>query len=185
MKRSLIVFLFLICGSLLSAQEKDGKIAWDRDSPLSWSDFKARPDPFSNYTANTNSGIGYIWNYSTSSGKPEFDYEVSCSFYPGHSWVKKSVADPDYLLAHEQLHFDISELHARILSKTLSEYKPGKNIRQDLRRIYNQIESERVAIQKQFDRETHHSENRKAEMAWRKKIARQLENLEAYSTDQN
>lgn len=183
MKRGVLFFL-LLWGSLLLAQDKDKKIAWDRDKPLCWRDFKAKPDFFSSYTANTNSGIGYSWNYSTASGNPELEYDISCSFYPNRSWVKKP-ADPDFLLAHEQLHFDISELHARKLNKALAEYKPTRTVRSDLRQIYTRIEAERVAMQKQFDQETRHSENPKAEMAWRKKIAMELQNLSRFATDQN
>lgn len=183
MRKGVLIFL-LLCGNLLSAQDKDEKIAWDRDRPLSWSDFKAKPDILSSYTANTNSGIGYSWNYSTASGKPEFEYNISCSFYPYRSWVKKP-ADPGFLLAHEQLHFDISELHARKLNKAMAEYEPGRTIRLDLRKIYNRIEAERVAMQKQFDHDTRHSENPSAEMAWRKKIAEELKNLSQFATDQN
>ncbi|WP_227009000.1 DUF922 domain-containing protein [Christiangramia fulva] len=176
--------VFLLCGNLLSAQVKDEKIAWDPDRPLSWSDFKGEPDASSSYTANTNSGIGYTWSYSTASGEPQLTFEVSCNFYPKLSWVKNP-ADPDYLLAHEQLHFDISELYARKLKKALAEYEPGRSIRQDLRNIYNKYESERVSAEKQFDRETRHSEDYEAEMAWRKKIAQELERLKNYNTSQN
>lgn len=183
MKKQLFFFL-AFSSLLLTAQQKKEKIAWDRQQPLSWSDFKGKPDTLSSFTANTNSGIGYGWDYSTVSGNPEFTYSVSCNFYPQLSWVKKP-ADPQYLLAHEQIHFDISELHARILNKILSEYVPGRTVRLDLRRIYNQVESERVAMQKQFDKDTHHSENHDAEMSWRKRIAQQLKSLEAYATDQN
>lgn len=183
MKKHLF-FFFVLSSLLLTAQQKEEKIAWDRNRPLTWSDFKAKPDPLSNFTANTNSGMGYGWDYSTISGEPEFTYSVSCNFYPQLSWVKKP-ADPEYLLDHEQLHFDISELHARKLGKILSEYEPGRTVRLDLRQIYNKMESERIAMQKQFDKETQHSENHDAEMAWRKKIAQELKSLEAYATDQN
>lgn len=180
-----LVFLILAFNSLLiTAQQKKEKIAWDHNRLLSWSDFKAKPEILSSFTANTNSGIGYGWDYSTESGSPEFSYTVSCNFYPNLSWVKKP-ADPQYLLAHEQLHFDISELHARKLNKALSEYEPGRSVRLDLKQLYNRIESERVAMQKRFDKETQHSEKHEAEMAWRKKIAHQLKILEAYATDQN
>ena len=79
------------------------------------------------------------------------------------------------------MHFDISELHARKLREALADYEIGRNIRQDLKRIYNKIESERVSMQNKFDRETSHSENRSEEMKWRKFVAEELKKLEEYS----
>lgn len=148
---------------------------------LTWEDFKAQPDKSNSYSANTNSGISYSWNYSTASGKPVLEHEVFTNFYPNLSWVKQ-IQDEEYLLAHEQLHFDISELHARKLRKALDGYEIGRNIRLDLKRIYKRIEAERDSMQNQFDKETSHSENKSAEMRWRKFVGDELESLKDYSS---
>ena len=124
--------------------------------------------------------MSYSWNYSTSSGKPELAHEVKSNFYPDLSWVKE-VNNPAYLLAHEQLHFDITELHARKLRKRLAEYEIGRRIRQDLKKLYNSTEAERVAMQNRFDEETSHSENKEAESRWRKFVAFQLADYEDYA----
>ena len=178
--KNLIVALLLILSVQLSAQEKNEKIKWDEKRPLNWADFKAEPDTTNDYSANTNSGMSYSWNYSTASGKPVLEHEVFSNFYPNLSWVK-DIENEEYLLAHEQLHFDISELHARKLRRAIEEYEIARNIRQDLKRIYSKIEADRVAMQNQFDRETSHSENRKAEMKWRKFVASELEKFKDYS----
>lgn len=176
------ILFFVIVYSLNSfSQERKEKIRWQEDRPLSWEDFKAEPDDSTSYSANTNSGITYNWDYSTATGRPVLNHEVSSNFYPKLSWVK-DVEDKEYLLAHEQLHFDISELHARKLRKALAEYEIGRNIRLDLKRIYNKIETERSLMQKQFDKQTQHSENRKAEMRWRELVAKELEKLKKYSS---
>ena len=172
----LILLVFSVIGF---TQEKQEKIQWQEGS-LSWQDFKAKPDHSNSYSANTNSGMSYSWNYSTASGEPVLNYEIAANFYPNLSWVKE-VQNKVYLLAHEQLHFDISELHARKLRKALEDYEIGRTIRQDLKRIYNRIESDRVAMQNQFDKETSHSENSSAEMRWRQFVADELKELEKYS----
>lgn len=180
--RNIIVILFIVLFSYNSfSQEQEEKIKWQENKPLSWDDFKASPDETNSYSANTNSGISYAWNYSTASGKPVLQFEVYSNFYPQRSWVK-DIEDEDYLLAHEQLHFDISELHARKLRKALDEYEIGRNIRQDLKRIYNTIDAERSAMQDKFDKETSHSENREAEMRWREFVAAELARLKNYSS---
>ena len=181
MKRILLLIFSLLSGSGLFSQESDDKIKWREDRPLTWEDFQAEPDTTISYSANTNSGISYGWNYSTASGEPVLDHEVFTNFYPKRSWVK-NIENEEYLLAHEQLHFDISELHARKLRKALDEYEIGRSIRQDLKRLYNRIEAERVSMQNKYDKETSHSEIREAEMRWRKFIQQELKKLEKYSS---
>ncbi|TBW28505.1 DUF922 domain-containing protein [Gramella sp. KN1008] len=181
--RALIAILVLVfaCNFKCFSQEKKEKLRWQEDRPLRWEDFKAEPDESTSYSANTNSGIAYSWDYSTASGKPVLNHEVTSNFYPNLSWVK-DIKEKEYLLAHEQLHFDITELHARKLRKALAEYEIGRNIRLDLKRIYNNIETERTSMQKLFDKETGHSENREAEMRWRKYISGELEKLKEFSS---
>lgn len=179
--RIIVAIIFLLHFGISFSQEKEEKLNWQEDRPLTWEDFKAIPDNTESYSANTNSGMSYSWNYSTASGQPVLEFEVFSNFYPGLSWVKQ-IENEDYLLAHEQLHFDISELHARKLRKALDEYEIGRSIRQDLKRIYNSIDAERSAMQNQFDRETSHSENRKAEMQWREFVKKELAKLQNYSS---
>ncbi|PTX42421.1 uncharacterized protein DUF922 [Christiangramia gaetbulicola] len=176
----LICCLLCIASSL--SQEEQEKIKWQEGRPLTWEDFKAEPDTTLSYSANTNSGISYTWNYSTATGVPVLEHEVFTNFYPNKSWVQKDIHDEDYLLKHEQLHFDISELHARKLRKALAEYEILRNIRQDLKRIYNRIEAERVEMQNKFDRETSHSENKEAERKWREFVKQELKKLAKYSS---
>lgn len=175
-------FLFLIFSfnSIAFAQSEQLKIRWNEQRNLTWADFKAEPDESISYSANTNSGMGYSWNYSTASGKPELNHEVFTNFYPNLSWVK-DIQNEEYLLAHEQLHFDISELHSRKLRMKLQQYDIGRNIRQDLKKIYNAVESDRVTMQNRFDKETSHSENRAAELQWRKFIAEELSKYEDFA----
>ena len=109
--------LILIFSVQVFAQEND-KISWNAEESLSWNDFKASPKKHLPYKANTNSGLSFSWNATESSSGIELNYEVGSNFYPNRSWVKE-IEEVDYLLAHEQLHFDITELHARKLRKAL------------------------------------------------------------------
>lgn len=169
-------FFFLFLQS--HSQEKKEKIAWSENS-LSISDFKGIPPEGGAYEGNTNSGISFTWNYSTQSGQPELSFEVVSNFYPELSWLR-DVENEDYLLAHEQLHFDISELHARKLRRALESYKIARNIRRDLNRIYNGIEKQRQEMQDRFDDETNHSRNKEAEARWQQFVAKELKKLEEY-----
>ncbi|APU69310.1 DUF922 domain-containing protein [Christiangramia flava] len=174
----LIAIVWFFGSSSSEAQQE--KISWSQNRPITWSDFRGAPEENSPYSANVNSGIGYSWSYSTASGEPILVFEVSCSFYPELSWRKATITDADYLLEHERAHFDISELHARKLQQALENYEIGRTVRLDLRRIYQKIESERVAMQERFDKETSHSENRNKELEWQVYIDRELEKLKSF-----
>lgn len=162
------------------AQEQE-KLQWQENRPLTWEDFRAAPKQGSPFSANTNSGLSYSWNFSTSSGKPVLEQEVKSNFYPDLSWVKE-IKNKQHLLAHEQLHFDITELHARKLRKQLDSYEIGRTVRKDLKRIYNRVEAERVEMQNLFDRETAHSENKMEQERWRKFISEELLKLSDFSS---
>ena len=177
--RNLVVFCFLILGYTNYCQD-ELRYTYSEHPKLTWEDFKAEPKTSSQFQANTNSGFSYSWSYSSNNGEMKLTYDVYSTFYPNRSWV-----DPEHktakLLAHEQLHFDISELHARKLLKALSEYKLGRNIRQDLKSIYTKIEKERIAMQQSFDKESNHSLNAEEEQRWQNFIAKELQNLEQFS----
>ncbi len=151
-------------------------------SQLQWEDFKATPKLHSQYHANTNSGFSYSWSYSKTNGEITLEYDVFSTFYPYSSWVHPDHKNAE-LLAHEQAHFDISELHARKLRKAMDVYKPGRSIRNDLRIIYNDIEAKRVKMQKLYDAESEHSQNEQGELKWQTFIIAELKRLDAYAKD--
>lgn len=176
MRFFLILFLFLT--GISNGQEKE-KLQWKENRPLTWKNFKARPKKTVPYEANTNTGISFSWKYSTESGFPVLEYEIVSNFYPESSWVK-NVEESEYLLGHEQVHFDITELHARKLRQAIDNYKMGKNIKQELNRLYENIERERVIMQNSFDLETNHSRNKDAEAKWRKFVSEELRRWKKY-----
>ncbi|MBZ9730328.1 DUF922 domain-containing Zn-dependent protease [Salegentibacter sp. JZCK2] len=179
MKPWLFLLIFVFAMPVL-AQENE-KVSWNAEKPLNWSDFKASPKRHLPYRANTNSGLSFSWNSTESNSGIELNYEIGSNFYPNRSWVKE-IEEVDYLLAHEQLHFDITELHARKLRKALEAYEPGGNMKKELEAIYSEIEKQRRQMQAQFDRETNHSINKEAEFKWRAFVKQELDKLSKYSS---
>lgn len=174
--RVLLVFLLFTAG--LYAQQPERKILWS-DRPLSWEDFKGPPVPENGYHASANTGISYTWSAKILGDDLDLVYAVQAFFYPDFSWVSKK---NDRLLAHEQLHFDISELHARKLRKALEEFKPEdyKGLKIPLQKIYEKIEAERKAMQEQYDLETRHSEDSTAQESWENRISAELKKLKKF-----
>lgn len=177
----LSTFLLLLPGLTVQAQLPDDRLPWSAE-PLTWKDFSGSPDHSSPFKANTSSGISYYWSMKQSGEDIELLFEVKSFFIPGKSWVKAGEVS-DNLLHHEQLHFDITELHARKLRKAVKEFDPKKtrNIKPALEAIYKRTEAERAAMQKKFDAETRHSMNKPAQLKWQKYVQEELEKLEDFS----
>lgn len=177
-KLSFVLLLIFTTTGILHAQ--DSRIPWNQDRPLVWEDFRGEADLNVRFNASTNSGIGFSWSYKSDQNGEDFQYEISNFFDSEKSWVKTGSESP-HLLKHEQLHFDISELHARQFRKSLSQFETSKNIKADLNRLYRQHEQERLQMQRRFDQETKHSMNKEAQVNWETYIQKQLKKLATYS----
>ncbi len=173
MNRILILFLIFSLGFSSSDEEK---VEWSEDYKLSWSDFKGEPNRNSGYVASTNSGISFSYSYGFKYDELVLDYEVKSNFYPNLSWYLPSIVTEN-TLKHEQTHFDISEIHARILRKRISETQFTKKVETEIESLYNSVETERRAMQNQFDEETDHSNIKDKEIAWERFVAQQLKEL--------
>ena len=151
------------------------RISWDKEHKLTWDDFKGTSKAKSTFVASTNSGLSFNFGYKVIDGKPttDFNYKVETYFYPELSWFAPGRVNPR-ILAHEQKHFDISELHARILRKRIAEFNFTTNVKRELDTLYEAVEAERRSMQSQFDLETDHSVIKDQEIAWELKIAELL-----------
>ena len=88
----------------------------------------------------------------------------------------------DYILAHEQGHFDITEIFARKLNEALQNYDFNrKNFKKDINDIYQSIVKEKEEYQKAYDEESDHSRNRKVQYDWLEKIDKLLEETDPYA----
>ena len=170
------VILFLILSQGFSAFSEKERITWSESSKLSWSDFKGKPVIGSGYVASTNSGVSFSYSYGFKHDEVVLEYEVKSNFYPKLSWYIPSEVTSN-TLKHEQTHFDISEVHARLLRKKISETSFSKNIEMEIETLYNKVENTRRDMQHKFDKETDHSNIRSMEIEWEKFIAKRLKDL--------
>lgn len=151
------------------------KLQWSETRKLTWADFQGIPNGADDFVASTNSGISFSYSISNKNGDIGFKYIILSNFYPEQSWYKPEAAS-EYILIHEQTHFDISELFARKLRKELDEILIGPDIKQIADKLYSEIEQQRRAMQLKYDAESNHSKNREGEFYWRAYIADELEN---------
>lgn len=152
---------------------QDEIIKWSKNTNVEWQDFKKEPNPNYSQAASINTGIKFSWNSKNIDGQLVLDYEVYSYMKPSNSWVKTDKKS-DYLLKHEQIHFDITELHARKLINALKSYEVQPRIRRDLKNIYQSIIRQRKEMQSQYDKETNHSIDTVAQSIWQQKIEKML-----------
>ena len=88
----------------------------------------------------------------------------------------------DYILQHEQGHFDITELFARKLAKELKEYKFNpRKYQDDVSKIYKKLMDEKEEYQNKYDKETDFSRNKEQQAEWLEKIKDELDELDEYA----
>ncbi|MEM5564640.1 DUF922 domain-containing protein [Psychroserpens sp. AS72] len=169
--RLLIIFLFL----LKPATTEEVTISWSDSKKLSWSDFKGEAERDTNAVAVTASGITFSFSVSQSNGEfVGFNAEAHAHFYPEKSWYLKDKGD-DHILAHEQLHFDITELHVRQLRYNISKVKVSKNIKKVLRHLHEQANNKLAIMQNDYDTQTNNSINKEQQAIWSKFVKAELD----------
>ena len=170
----MILYILSLTLSMLLSSTQANLIEWSPDRKLTWKDFKAMPDKNSTNAALTSSSINIEFGYSNSALK----YNIKCRFDQNLSWGR---IKNDYILSHEQGHFDIAEIHARKLNKLLKAYKfNNRTISKDVNKIYDTVMKEHHAFQSQYDLETNYSRDPAQQNVWKDKIEEKLQDLEEY-----
>lgn len=176
MSKFIYLFLFLIC-----LQSNEESILWDENYRLEWSDFKGNPNNNSDAVAITASGLTFDFSARTTSSRlVDFTATVEAHFYPDQSWYKKDHVN-NVILAHEQLHFDITELHARKLRKQIDEASFSRNIKAEISKLHANINMELKAFQNKYDSESDFSRSIETQQEWQIIVKQDLRKLSKYN----
>lgn len=158
-----------------SEEETEEFIPWKYDRMLTWSDFLCDPVRNSDAVALTSTTLGISFKYNGG----RFSYNISCNFAKKKSW---GLMKTHYILAHEQAHFDISEIFARKLHQEMRNYRPNYGtLKKDVSAIYDKVIKEEKAFQELYDDETSHSRKKGRQQEWLERIEQRLEETEAYA----
>ena len=155
--------------------EDDEFIPWINQRRLSWDDFQGEAKRNTDAVASTSTSLGI--SYQIKNG--ELVYTITCKFSKVKSWGSLKT---DYILAHEQSHFDITEIFARKLYQAMQQYEFNrKTFKKDINEIYQDIVRQKEEMQAQYDGETDHSRKRKAQYDWFEKIDQLLMETAPYA----
>ncbi|HMR45204.1 MAG TPA: DUF922 domain-containing protein [Bacteroidia bacterium] len=154
-----------------SAQEL---VNW-QEKRLTWDDFEKRNLPKSRTGAITSSGI-YFSYLEDDDG---INIIVKAQMDKSRSWVNTH-SMRDEVLSHEQMHFDIAEIHARLLRQYFT-LNNKKFARHNPENIYKKYINRLRRMQDDYDRQTNHGNDMYMQMMWEEKIKLMLTDLEQYS----
>ncbi len=149
-------------------------VRWTSDFRLNWEDFKGTVPESSAAAATTSSGISYDFSTYYEGNQLKIDVRVFTYFYPSRSWYKPKISN-EVTLAHEQLHFDITELYARKMRKQLANTQFSENVKEEVRKIYSANLRQLNDFQNKYDAETNYSRNLPVQNRWFTEIEKALQ----------
>ncbi len=176
MYKLLFAILFIVLGNYSSEEQ----LVWDEDYRLSWSDFRGKPQENMDAVAITASGLSSSLSATTTSKRlVDYTITITANFYPEKSWFKPGRVD-EIVLAHEQLHFDITELNARKLRKRIAEFRFTLDIKAELGQLVKIANRNLAEMQEQYDGESNYSMTVEAQKKWQIYVKEELIRLSNY-----
>jgi hypothetical protein len=175
----------LISFCILTLHKEASTITWSASNQLSWNDFKGRVKADTDAVATTASGITFSYSIKRTNKKEVvgFKTKIFAHFYPEKSWYKAEQAD-NHILAHEQFHFNITELHARKFRQRVAQLEASPDLNKQLDKIHQEINKELSSLQKLYDAETDFSRNYEMQSHWQNHIEVELAKLDNFSSKQ-
>ncbi len=141
--------------------------------PLNWNDFQSRIAS-SRYDAEVFPTIGYEEHTEVVNSVVRITLAIKVALPKSACWVKDNSRN-DYVLNHEQRHFDIAKIAANnFIKKIKAENLPVSNYDGPINVLYLDSYREMTTMQKQYDDETRHGSDQPAQERWNKKIDREL-----------
>lgn len=164
----------LVSLEFLQRTKSKEQIVYSKHRPLKYSDFKGSvpPQTKEENVAAVQSGIAISMNATSLNGKvTALKVELIVMMDASASWMKERGKN-EYVLAHEQLHFDITALHACMLANEIQTFTFKDT--DDPVQIVNQIHQKYMTLsqemQTEYDKQTHHGTKTEEQTKWETKI---------------
>lgn len=143
---------------------------YERDNKLVWEDFRGIPVDKGRTAAVTMSGFGYNANMHSSGQNGDLTIQVYCFFQKDKSWVKPEKTT-SYILNHEQHHFDISFLAAKMFIDRIKNVSLTRNNYNNLLpKIYDEYIERMNKMQDEYDSQTKNGQEKNLQEKWNRFI---------------
>jgi len=196
--------IVIISFSFQNAFASESSTIFYSDKKLTWDDFQGNILSFSpNYGAVTYSDIKLYssWKYSeTSECNYEFEKVLAKAWFDKEAsfvrpWVLAGTQS-NWILNHEQRHFDIAVIHAEKFnqqsevdfmgkqfsctdgSRTLNKSEINSIADDQIREVYDKIRQKLRFMQQDYDSDTNHASSKDVQREWNNKIDSELKRLE-------
>jgi hypothetical protein len=185
--RNRFLFPFLVALFLFSAPASGQElttqaIVWS-PKKLAWTDF--REEGSFKHSADTHWMLLVKTGDDADQKADSLLVSVKALFIPALSWVNPKYVGSSYLLAHEQVHFDIAEWGAREMRRELETLKlERRNYRRQLEQLRRKTLSRIRSLQAAYDEESAHSRQEAKQAAWQERVAAALEELKGYAENE-
>lgn len=157
--------------------DRGDTLIWDESYRLQWTDFKGKT-PNSDFAAESNCMFNYIAREEVSNGKMTLFVNFDACFIKASSWVREG-KELDSLLLHEQLHFNICEVHARKFKTKLKSLVLNPiHLATQVKEVFDEEWKAYVQTQADYDEQTQHGLIRDQQMMWQKKVDELLGRVE-------
>ena len=172
----------MFVGFFLLQSDAMEELEWNANYKLAWHDFKGQPNPEAAAVAVTASGITFSYSLQRRNKKIEgFKTVIKAFFYPEHSWYKAEKVNT-HVLGHEQLHFDITELHARLFRQRITKVVLNDSLPQIFQEMHAAIDLELADMQHNYDTESAYSINVEGQKKWKDSIAIRLKAIDKFKS---
>ena len=154
------------------------KIEWSENRRLTWDDFKGEPDTeaYPNTLAITNSGFGIESSFNPFKAS---EIIVHNTFNTFKSWGLPNHKN-EYVLRHEQIHFDITEIYTRKLRKSLADNNLTSKDVSRARAFFDATFQEYQLFQERYDADTQKGEKKDTQEKWEAIVEIELAKYDAY-----
>ena len=152
-------------------------IYYTPNKKLLWSDFIGKPPAPSSTQAVTSSGFGYSADMKSTNGKGVINIRVYCFFNKIKSWVR-AIGKTNYILEHEQHHFDATYITAYDFEEKLKTANiTTENMDSLLGSIYKEANAARVKMQNDYDTQTKNGILKEKQAEWNKFFVEKLKTI--------
>ena len=153
-----------------------GRIAWAPGLAVTIEDFRAAPGD-ARHTAEANTGIATESRVGADAST--FVVRAETFFDPCKSWFRRTDRSAE-TLAHEQLHFDITEVYARrLVARYAAEIDSHAAFLRKHARLYDQVWAESRRTQERYDREVY--DDPAAQATWSEWVRQELAATRGYA----
>lgn len=150
-------------------------IIWHESRRLNWDDFQCAADEKEELHAMTSTNI----DVKARCFGNLIQFDVKCVFVTKDSWSKNKISKR--LLAHEQMHFDLTEVYARILREKLSKTQNLCGNSAELGKLVQKCFTDWKKEQDRYDTETNHGLILEKQAIWEDIIAQRLAALQTFA----